>query len=137
MRKNLFMLLIAVLSFGFANAQTNGKREHVIKDVKATKMVPGSTRGSTKAKPTTDVIVEAPTNRGSGSYCYLTFDNYTGYNIDIWVDGNYKGWVEAWGKGDVTVYGGYTSWYAESAGGGYSWSNSGDCFSDWYINLRY
>ena len=133
------MLLVAVLSFGFANAQNgNGKKEHVIKDVKATKMT--GERGAGKIKngiPTTDVIVAEPTNRGAGSYCYLTFDNYTGYSINVYVDGNYKGWIEPWGKGDVTVYGGWTSWYCESSGGGYYWENSGDCFSDWYVNLRY
>src|ERR1044071_9140071 len=136
MKKHLFMLLIAVLSFGVANAQ-NGKKEHVIKDVKATKMVAG-TRGS-KVKtdvPTTDVAAPAPTNRGTADDCHLTFDNYTGYWIKIYVDGNYKGMVEPWGTGEVWVFGGWTSWYCETAGGTFYWENSGDFFCDCWVNLR-
>lgn len=137
MKKHLFMLLIAVLSFGVANAQSGAKKEHVIKDVKATKMA--GARGKDKIKtdvPTTDVAAPKPAERGSVSECHLTFDNYTGYWIKIYVDGNFKGYVEPWGTGEVWVYGGWTSWYAESAGGTYYWENSGDCYSDWWVNLR-
>ncbi len=138
MKKQVLTFVIALLSFGFADAQNpNGKKEHVIKDVKATKMV--GVRGPGKVKndvPTTDVVLPAPTNRGSGSECLLTFDNFTGFWIKVYVDGNFKRYVEPWRTGEVTVYGGWTTWYCETTGGNMSWENSGDCYLDWWINLR-
>lgn len=137
MRKKIFMLLVAALSFGVANAQDGGKKEHVIKDVKATKMA--GARGKDKIKndvPTTDVAAPKAAERGSASECHLTFDNYTGYWVKVYVDGNFKGYVEPWKTGEVYVYGGWTSWYCETAGGTLYWENSGDCYSDWWVNLR-
>ena len=119
----------------------NGKREHIVKDAKASIVTDSAASNKINSViPSTDVIVEEPANRGSGSYCTVVFDNYTGYAINVYivdVDTIYKGWIEPWGKGEISYPGGWTSWYCESAGGGCFWTNGGDCFSDWYVNLRY
>ncbi|MFN5169080.1 MAG: hypothetical protein ACK5DD_05615 [Cyclobacteriaceae bacterium] len=79
------------------------------------------------SKPT----VKPDKSRGS---CCLEFDNYTGYYIDVWVDNAYRGRVAPWDLGSICVGNGYTTWYAETAGGTYSWSDSGQCNS---VNLSY
>lgn len=139
MRKYIFMLLVAVLSFGFAaHAQdAPAKKEHVVKDVKATKMT--GERGKEKIKndvPTTDVPTPQPAERGTANECRLTFDNYTPYWVKVFVDGNFKGYIEPWGAHQVSVANGWSTWYAETAGKTYYWENSGDCQSDWWVNLR-
>ena len=81
--------------------------------------------------PTTDVEAEKPDPKRST--CCLNFDNYTGYIIYVWVDDVYRGTVAAWDEDGLCVNGGWTTWYARTAGGTYSWSGSGECRSS--VNL--
>lgn len=80
-----------------------------------------------------DVAVEKPTAT-RGTYCTVNVENDTGYNVKVYVDGDYHGWVSAWSEGVVTVVGGYTTVYCVTSGGSYEWSAAGDCNT--YYNYR-
>lgn len=94
-----------------------------------------ATRGASKyERPTTDVVAPQPDNsRGS---CCLNFDNYTGYYVDVWVDGTYRGRVSPYDYDGLCVGDGYTTWYAETAGGTYYWEGSGNCSGTYTLNLK-
>ncbi len=116
-----------VLSINFSNAQTKGV------DVIGQKVE--ASRGAVKhERPTEDVVAPKDTTRGP--VCCLGFDNYTGYYIDVWVDGTYRGRVTPYEYDDLCVTGGITSWYAETAGGSYYWNGSGDCQGSFNIKLK-
>lgn len=73
--------------------------------------------------PTTDVK-EVKTD----SKCMIEFHNYTGYYVNVYVDGYYKGQLAPYGKSIVTVSNGYTTIYGLSAGGTVEWpTQSGNC----------
>lgn len=138
MKKNLFVLLIAALSFGFAQAQTTEKKEHVIRDVKSQPV--SAERGASKIVkdvPTTDVPVPQPDVCVNCNACNFTFDNWTGYWIKVYVDGQFKGYLEPWGSGTAFVRENSNgTWYCETAGGTLCWEGKNYCGLDEQINLR-
>jgi len=82
---------------------SRGADENIIADKKA---------NSTKAET---IVVQPPTKGGApsrGGYCYVTFDNWTGYYIDCYINGTYQGYVAPYGKGSITVSGGDNKVYA-------------------------
>lgn len=82
--------------------------------------------------PSKDVVAAKPDNsRGS---CCLNFDNWTGYIIYVWVDGDYRGTVSPWDEGSICVGDGWTTFYARTAGGTYEWSSEGQCMG--YFNIK-
>jgi hypothetical protein len=64
--------------------------------------------------------------------CHYQFDNYTGLYIKLYVDGYYKGTIDAWGKASIRVNSGYAKVYLVSVGGTREWNSSGDCNSSPY-----
>jgi hypothetical protein len=80
--------------------------------------------------PTTDEV--ATKSRGT---CSIYFSNYTGYYINIYVDGYYRGQLSPWGGGTVNVGDGYTTIYCLSAGGTKEWSGAGNCSGYYTFNL--
>ena len=93
-------------------------------------------RGDSKyQRPSEDVAVAKPDKtRGA---CCLEFSNYTGYYIDVWVDNVYQGRISPWADGSVCVVDGWTTYYAETAGGTYYWSDQGTCNgASWTFNLK-
>jgi hypothetical protein len=135
MKKYLVMICLAVFAVTMASAQT--KKPLIVQDSKQHKVDPKQRGANVKTDvPTTDVVAPAPTARGASDYCTMTFDNYTGYWVKIYVDGNFKGYVEPYGVGSVTVYGGYTTYYCETTGGTYYWSGEGNCEGEYHYNLR-
>jgi hypothetical protein len=85
--------------------------------------------GANLVVPNTDVVAPKPDK--TRSQCCISFDNYTGLWLDVWVDGVYKGHIAPWEEGDVCVYSGWTTYYIRSSGGTYEWSDSGDC-NGWF-----
>lgn len=56
-----------------------------------------------------------PSNKGGasrGGTCYTNFDNYTSWNVNVYVDGNAVGYVGGYGEGGVFVGEGETQMYA-------------------------
>lgn len=89
--------------------------------------------GAKLTLPTTDVAAPKPDQtRGT---CCLNFDNWTGYTLYVWVDGEYRGTVNAWDEGSVCVYSGWTSYYVRTAGSTYEWDGSGECTGDFNLTI--
>ena len=84
----------------------------------------GSNPSIKSEAPTTDKAESK--SRGT---CRIYFTNYTGYYINIYVDGYYKGQISPWGNGTVYVGDGYTTIYGISAGRTMEWpSTAGNCY---------
>lgn len=123
MKKAILFLTVIVLSFSANEAMSQ------------TKDVIAKQGSDAKFKiPTEDVA--APKPDASRSVCCLNFDNWTGYTIFVWVDGEYRGTVAGWDDDSVCVTGGWTTWYARTAGGRYSWSNEGTCRGSWNLKIE-
>lgn len=84
--------------------------------------------------PTNDDNPMAEPEKERGSLCMIDFNNYTGYYVEIYVNGYYMGTVAPWGYFPVDAYAGYTSIYCITSGGTYEWSSSGNC--DYYFDYN-
>jgi hypothetical protein len=83
--------------------------------------------GMNVAQPSDDKPREKSKKRG---YCYVWFDNPTGYYVDVWVEDIYQGRLAPYATSvriDVWTPGDWTKWYAQTAGGSYYWSNTSYC----------
>jgi len=62
------------------------------------------------------------------SYCDVTIDNWTGYSIDIYIDGAFKGTLAPYDKRVTWAIPGTVKLYGEAAGTTYYWgTRSVDC----------
>ena len=68
-----------------------------------------------------------------GAWCKVNFNNHTGYYVNIWIDGYYKGTIAPHGDGYVDLASGWTKFYCETTGGDWFWEDSGSC--DGYENF--
>lgn len=128
------ILLFAVLFTLSMSAQAQAKKKVVTVSVKG-KAVEKSRGANSNIKmdmPTTD----KPVAKSRGADCSVMFDNYTGLFIKIYVDGSYRGTLDAFGKGSVTVNSGYTTIYCISAGGTREWSADGNCDGTYSYKLQ-
>lgn len=129
MKKIIFLALMAFLiaQVGFA------QKTPVAKEVKATKVEKsrGANPNIKTDMPTTDKL----TVKERGDNCSVKFDNWTGYVIKVYVDGDFKGVVDAYGSGWVVVAGGYTTIYCVTVGGTYEWKAAGNCEEEYYFKL--
>ncbi|AFU68174.1 hypothetical protein P700755_001237 [Psychroflexus torquis ATCC 700755] len=122
---NLLFLLVSFNSFG---------QEKETKLVEITGTEVPKTRGE-NPNIKTDFVCDAPDVAVAkpaatrGSTCTINVDNYTGFDIKVYVDGYFEGWVHPWDEGSVTVIGGYTEVYCMTSGGSYEWEATGDCDS--------
>ncbi len=123
-----FFMMTAVVTT--ANAQ-DGVRQKV--DMKSSAVTSRGANPNVKGdKPTTDVKSTKGASRGSGYYnCYLYLHNYTGYTIDVYIDGYYETTIGAYDDATVVTGNGFTTIYGLSAGKTMEWSGSGNCQS-WY-----
>jgi hypothetical protein len=137
--KKLVFIVMAIFGLTFAmqnNAFAQPKKTTKRVQVYGTQ---GAGSGADLSVPSGDEVREKKSK--SRGYCYLYMDNYTGYYIDIWVEGQYQGRLSPYATSvrfDVWTPGNYTRWYARTAGGTYSWSNDSYCNDSrvFTINLR-
>lgn len=125
MRKILF---ISAILFAFmliapnnANAQAKAPTKNVTVKAKS-----GSS-GMNVMQPNDNKPREKSKKRG---YCYVWFDNPTGYYVDVWVEDIYQGRLAPYSTSvriDVWTPGDWTKWYAQTIGGSYYWSQSSYC----------
>ncbi len=133
--KKLLLINVLFLLVSF-NSFAQGKETKLV-EITAKKVT--KTRGANPNIKTPfvcdapDVAVAKPAAT-RGSTCTVNVDNYTGYDVYVYVDGDYYGWVGAWGEGAVTVYDGWTTVYCVTTGGTYDWSASGNC--DFFFNYE-
>ena len=126
MKKVLFSLfaagclLLASSSASFAQVKKTVKITH--QQVDASR---GANSNIKSQAPTTDNA--EPQARGAGT-CKIFFTNYTGYYINLYVDGYYRGQLAPYSSGTVFVANGYTTIYGLSAGGTIEWpTQAGNC----------
>jgi len=134
MKNYFFPFLIAMFLSAGAIAQSGVKVEHVVQDVQATKVVAsrGGAPGLTAVPVSDSAIAYAECSCG----CNVTFDNYTGYWINVYVDSLFKGIIEPYGSGELWILPESATWYAETAGSTYYWlGNLGCANGDQYIKL--
>jgi hypothetical protein len=58
------------------------------------------------------------------SYCDVTIDNWTGYSIDVYIDGSYKGTIAPYDKRVTWAIPGTVKLYGEAAGTSIYWGTS-------------
>lgn len=138
MKKVLLVLVASFLIAGLSFAQEDGKEKKVI-ETKATKVE--STRGANPnivtARPAVDNPAPKPDESTRGDYCIVYVDNYSGYAIDIYVDGDYAGTVGAYGEGYTWAISGETKLYGLSTGGTVEWGPQYvDCNTEYTMTLN-
>jgi hypothetical protein len=130
--KNLIVCaMIAFMAVVFSSVDASAQKKVDVKSTAAVK-TRGANPNIKKDAPTTDVAVA----KARGASCSVKFDNYTGLYVKVYVDGYYKGTLDAYGSGSVTVAGGYTKIYCVSAGGTREWNASGNCEGGYTYSLR-
>jgi len=128
-QKRMKQVLLTLTLFIFATATLNpafgaGKPK---KSVKVNSMAMPATRGANPKVKSDRPSSDKQEQKARGTYCDVQFYNHTGYTIDIYVDGNYKGTLGAYASGTVTVYSGYTTIYCVSVGKTKYWEANGNC----------
>lgn len=125
MRKFLFISVVLFAFLVMVNTNSYAQAKSPTKDV-TVKAMKGS-GGKNLMQPNDNKPREKSKKRG---YCYLWFDNPTGYYVDIWVEDIYQGRLAPYATSvriDVWTPGDWTKWYAQTAGGSYYWTNTGYC----------
>ena len=147
MRKLLFIAAIGMLAY-FAVPQALQAQSYEgksIVEVEGTSVDYSSTRSTNP-----NIKIVAPDNdknplpasqkkgnkKATGKECEIIFDNYTGYYIEVYIDGIYKGTVGEWGTLYVTARGGYTKIYALTTGGTKEWKAEGNCEGNYVWKLK-
>ena len=137
---NIFTFLLTVLLTlsltNFSNAQD---RDKTIKEIKSKDVV--KTRNYNphiqSMVPKTDNNPQpAPIKKGGKkeegiSDVEIIIDNFTGYYIDVYIDGTYKGTIGEWGTLNLSVKKPYKKLYCVTSGGTKDWLVTGD-FDDNY-----
>ena len=132
-------IILGILASGFIlvsfsnSAAAQKKISHTLKGT-AVQTSRGANTNIVSGAPTTDA--PAPQSRGAGA-CEIYFVNYTGYYVNIYVDGYYKGQLSPYGSGTVTTGDGYTKIYCLTAGKTIEWSDQGNCYGSYTYNLYY
>ena len=128
MKKTIFGILAAgCMLLAFSTTASAQKKVVVKVTSQAVEASRGTNSNIKSGAPTTDV--QETQSRGT---CMIDFTNYTGYYINIYVDGYYKGQLSPYGKGTVYVGDGYTTIYGLSAGGTVEWPTKGGNCSGYY-----
>jgi len=127
--------ILGILAAGFmllAFSSATYAQKKVTRTVKATAVEAnrGDNPNIKSSAPTTDVAESQ--SRGA---CSVYFSNYTGYYVNIYVDGYYRGQLSPWGGGTVVVGDGYTSIYCITAGKTLEWSDAGNCYGSYTFRL--
>jgi hypothetical protein len=130
----LLVLVMFVCSIGLT-----AQAQKPVKEIKEKSKIFEKTRGTDEniktARPTTDVkVVEKEKTRGA--LCTLYINNYSGYSIDIYIDGDWMGTIAAYSTAYTYAYSGTTKAYGKSIGGTMTWGpTSFDCKDEYKWNL--
>lgn len=138
MKKLVFVALVAFLGAliipSAVQAQVKEKKNI---DVKA-QMVE-KTRGADENIKTVKPVDDTKANKVEktrGELCYIYVYNYTGYAVDIYIDGDWMGTIAAYSSAYTYAYPGSTKAYGKSIGGTMSWGPTYfDCQYEYTWNL--
>lgn len=121
MKKLITLALLVLLGFAFTTANAQDKKSKTIEQmgvkVEATR---GGNPNIVTDKPSGDVLQAKP-EATRGDYCKVIVDNWTGYAVDIYVDGDWAGTVAAWSDGYTWAIPGKTRLYGISVGRTVEW----------------
>lgn len=125
--KKLFLLAIIVLMAGVTTSQAQDKRIEVkSKNVVKTRGENPYVRAKATQSDESPVATPDPADK-SKKECAINVSNNTGFVVEIYVDGNSKGTLDAWSESVVKVRGGYKTIYAITTGKTKEWFADGDC----------
>ena len=138
--KKVAFILAFVAAFLISGMQPSFAQKKEKKNIDVTGVKIEKSKGAnpniTTPKPTTDVV--APKMKGpkyGASLCDVAIENYTGYIVDIYVDGEYRGTIGAYETGVTWAIPGRTRLYGISIGGTVEWGPSYvDC--NWLYTWR-
>src|SRR5206468_12358220 len=134
--KKIALLTVCMLFFAAVFNQVDAQSRKQVELKSTARTATGANTNIKKDKPTTDEPVKGKNSRGSGPWlCYVYLHNYTGYTVDIYLDGSYEGTLGAYADNYVSTGNGWTSVYGISAGKTKEWSGSGDCESTYDFNF--
>jgi hypothetical protein len=127
------ILIITLLACLFTAASAQKPTLHKALASRHAETVRGNNPNIKVAKPTADMEAKKPEKVRGG--CDITFNNKTGFYIDIYVDGTYKSTLGPYESTDVNYTSSYSSVYCITVGGKYDWSAAGECESHIYFDL--
>jgi hypothetical protein len=131
MKKTLLGIFAAgCMLLAFSTTSSAQKKVAVKLEGKAVPANRGANPNIKAGAPTTDTKASK-----SRSTCSLHFTNNTGYCVNVYVDGYFKGSMTAYGALDVYVDDGYTTYYCITCGQTLDWSGSGNCTSAYDVTL--
>lgn len=130
------LLIAAIAMFAMSTTSTSANAQKAKKQVTVKSRAVDKSRG---ANP--NIKGEMPTDdqkaSKSRSTCYVTFNNYTGYYVKMYVNGYYMGTLYPYAKNyTVSAPDGYTTVYCITAGGTRDWAADGEC-TKWYTFNMY
>ncbi len=136
--KKILLLAVVFVAATLLNVSTlfaqQQKKEVIVKAVKVEK-TRGENPNIKQERPATDVAAPKP-DKSRGETCIIGFENFTGYYIDVYVDGIYRGTMAPWeAERRVTLYSGYKSIYCITAGKTMEFKDAGDCDGYFYYKL--
>jgi hypothetical protein len=131
MKKYLFMGFLFLFTFGLFQTPIMAQEHKKAKKIVKVEGKKGKMANTIKIeKPVADVKVKK-----TKTYCSVFFNNYSGLFVNIYMDGIFWGTVSPFGGLTVEPGHGYSTIYAESTGGLWSWSASGECSSPYEFDL--
>ncbi len=131
MKKTILGIFAAIcMLLVFSTSSSAQKKVSVKVNSKEVPANRGANPNIKEGAPTKDVKATK-----SRSNCSLHFSNNTGYCVNVYVDGYFKGTMGAYGALDVYVEDGYTTYYCITCGLTLDWSGSGNCENAYDITL--
>jgi hypothetical protein len=135
------LALIAMVAFigsvvvpSALQAQTKEKK-NVEEKAKVYEKTRGADANIKTTKPADDTKA-AKVEKTRGELCYIYVNNYTGYAVDIYIDGDWMGTIAAYATAYTYAYPGTTKAYGKSIGGTMTWGPTYfDCKYDYTWNL--
>jgi len=128
--KNLFCLIIFFISVTFAFSQNAKTIE--IKGSTITKT--RHTNVSVRSQINDNNLVASPLQLSNA--ITITIGNFTGYYVDIFIDNNFKGTIDAWGQSTITVTSHFKTIRCQSVGETKEWLTTGDFSSNTTFKLE-
>lgn len=137
MKKSLFSLSLVVFIMVFISMTSNAQKMEfqsgiTLKAKKVEKTRGGENPNITQRDPMKDIAIPAPKTKGGTDAgdcgCEITFDDYTGLNVEVYYNGEYRATVGAWQKAQITTNSGEQKIYLVTTGGIYEWQvDTGTC----------
>jgi len=144
MKRYSSLFILAVIVYFWSGYQMFAQTEKTRKLIEVTAKPISSSSGETSnvlhKAPISDHEVPPPPEFGGaktkGILCEVKFENRCGYVVEVYIDGYYKGTIDAWGYAWYRNISGYKAVYCMTVGRTYEWSAKGDCDGNYTFKLN-